>query len=416
VKKELKGLRDAQNAGAGADEINARLEAIRAIDTSGMLSDVLTDMQALMGLKSSREFKAVGDEVKTAMVDDNGKAVQGNYEANTSTANASDTARKNASKAADEKLMNEGGSTAIKAVNNGLTSFANEFPNLTAALSLTTTAVEALTAAVIASGATGLLTRSATGAATGAATAAATTAGGAAAVGTGAGAAGWLSKAGGMAKSAGVVGAAGTALWNAGGNAMTMMDDKAGAREKSEAKGGLVGAAYGTVVGGVIGSVVPVLGTALGAAAGAWLGGMAGAWVGGKNSDAPPATPAITPATGAPLTFSNQYGMSDQSKAAHSAQLRALAAPPPIQGGDSAQALIQSNAQLQQVNAQIAQLNQISNNAPLEAQMTAVAGSVAALASKPAPVTNITSNLVVDGSVVATMVNRYNGGTVARGA
>jgi hypothetical protein len=112
---------------------------------------------------------------------------------------------------------------------------------------------------------------------------------------------------------------------------------------------------------------------------------MAGAWVGGKNSDAQPATPA-------------------------------MAAPPPIQGGDSAQALIQSNAQLQQVNAQIAQLNQISNNAPLEAQMTAVAGSVAALASKPAPVTNITSNLVVDGSVVATMVNRYNGGTVARGA
>jgi hypothetical protein len=199
-----------------------------------------------------------------------------------------------------------------------------------------------------------------------------------------AGTAGWLSKAGGMAKSAGVVGAAGTALWNAGGNAMTMMDDKAGAREKAEAKGGLVGAAYGTVVGGVIGSVVPVLGTALGAAAGAWLGGMAGAWVGGKNSDSPPATPA-------------------------------MAAPPPIQGGDSAQALIQSNAQLQQVNAQIAQLNQISNNAPLEAQMTAVAGNVAALNAKSWTVT-ATIPVYVNGEMVSQTVNNINANGAARGA
>jgi phage tail tape-measure protein len=201
---------------------------------------------------------------------------------------------------------------------------------------------------------------------------------------TAAGTAGWLSKAGGMAKSAGVVGAAGTALWNAGGNAMTMMDDKAGAREKAEAKGGLVGAAYGTVVGGVIGSVVPVLGTALGAAAGAWLGGMAGAWVGGKNSDAPPATPA-------------------------------MAASPPIQGGDSAQALIQSNAQLQQVNAQIAQLNQISNNAPLEAQMTAVAGNVAALNAKSWTVT-ATIPVYVNGEMVSQTVNNINANGAARGA
>jgi hypothetical protein len=92
-----------------------------------------------------------------------------------------------------------------------------------------------------------------------------------------------------------------------------------------------------------------------------------------------------------------------------------MAASPPIQGGDSAQALIQSNAQLQQVNAQIAQLNQISNNAPLEAQMTAVAGNVAALNAKSWTVT-ATIPVYVNGEMVSQTVNNINANGAARGA
>lgn len=439
LKQEYAGLKQAQDNGASPAEIQSRLNAIEALDVSGTLSQIITDMQALGGLKGLRTFKEVGQDVQESMKNDKGEAVKGNWEANTSTTQAAIQRNGAANDQAEQRALDGGGGQAISAINDGLANLKNEFPALSAAVSASTIAMGILTAAISATGLAGILTgkggrpslpgkggktpieipaqvRNAAGQVVNAAEIAAARSAQAAA------SAGILSKAtsavtgfaksGMAAKGLGVVGA-GLTVYGAG---KTLMDSDATGHDKAaavgNAAGSLGGGWGGAAMGAALGTaLLPGIGTAVGAliggALGAWAGGAAGEAVGGavvKQNPQPPAAPAER------LTFSNQYGMSDQSRAANSAALRGG------QSEASAQALIQSNAQLQQVNAQIAQLNQISNNAPLEAQMTAVAGSVAALASKPAPVTNITSNLVVDGSVVATMVNRYNGGTVARGA
>ena len=84
------------------------------------------------------------------------------------------------------------------------------------------------------------------------------------------------------------------------------------------------------------------------------------------------------------------------------------------QGGASGQALIQSNAQLQQVNSQMAQLVQVSNNAPLQASLQAVQGGIAALNAKNYSMT-ATIPVYIDGSMVAQHVNTVNANQAARG-
>lgn len=391
LKDAYAGLKQAQAQGASAEEIQKRLDTVKQLDVSGVLSGILTDMQALGALKGLRTFEQVGKDVQSGMAGDAGQAIQGNYQANQSTAQASVDKNKAQDDVGKQKALDSGGSAAIKVVNDGLSGLKAEFPALNAALQASTVAVGMLTAAVMASTAAGVLT------------------GGKGGVrdvldsvlGGGKGKGGLGKGLGNIAKTGGkALGFAGTAI-AVGSDVMTLASADAKPVDRSGAKGSLIGSGVGAVVGGIVGTLIPVAGTALGAA----LGSAAGSWLGDKigriNYEAQQ-PPAISPQMA--TTPANSYrgeSMANNSLTASVGQAQ------------TAQ-LTQSNAQLQQVNAQIAQLQQVANNEKLLTPLGQIQSGIAALNGKPW--TFSANNIIqLDGRTIAQSVNTFNGVQAARG-
>lgn len=134
-------------------------------------------------------------------------------------------------------------------------------------------------------------------------------------------------------------------------------------------------------------------GSDIGASIMAWLGGSA---LGGKLTQ-----PAVSPALS---TAANP----DILRASTAMLTAANAAQAP-----SGQALIQSDAQLQQVNAQMSQLVQVANNAPVQQSLQAVQAGISQLNAKNYTMT-ATIPVYIDGSMVSQSVNKINANNAYR--
>lgn len=390
LKDAYAGLKQAQAQGASTEEIQKRLDTIKQLDVSGVLSGILTDMQALGALKGLRTFEQVGKDVQSGMAGDKGQAVAGNYQANQSTAKASIERNKAQDDVGKQKALDNGGSDAVKLVNDGLSELKQEFPALNAALQASTVAVSMLTAAIAASTVADVFTGGkgkgglssvldkvlGGGKKTGGLRDALGTPIGREVVSGGSG----VSKATRLGGK--VLGFAGTAV-AVGADVMTLASADAKPIDRSGAKGSLVGTGVGAAVGGIVGSLVPVVGTALGASLGGWLGGLAGDYIGRKNYDA------------------QQQSVVPQALTTNVGQMQT-------------EQLTQSNAQLQQVNAQIAQLQQVANNEKLLTPLGQIQSGIAALNGKPWSFT-ASIPVYVDGTMVTQTVNKINGTQAARG-
>lgn len=140
----------------------------------------------------------------------------------------------------------------------------------------------------------------------------------------------------------------------------------------------------GAATGAFLGSLVPIVGTAVGAAAGGAIG-MALEYF------------KPHPDAGAAQPVSNQMPT----------QPTQISAP-------QSEQLVIANAQLQQVNAQIAQLQQVANNEKLLTPLGQIQSGIAALNSKPWAFS--ANNIIqLDGRTIAQSVNTFNGVQAARG-
>lgn len=141
----------------------------------------------------------------------------------------------------------------------------------------------------------------------------------------------------------------------------------------------------GAATGAFLGSLVPVVGTAVGAAAGGAIG-MALEYF-KPHPDAGVAQP-----------------MSNQMPSQPATQISA----------PQSEQLVIANAQLQQVNAQIAQLQQVANNEKLLTPLGQIQSGIAALNGKPWSFT-ASIPVYVDGNMVTRTVNKINGIQLGRG-
>ena len=141
----------------------------------------------------------------------------------------------------------------------------------------------------------------------------------------------------------------------------------------------------GAATGAFLGSLVPVVGTAVGAAAGGAIG-MALEYF------------KPHPDAGAAQPVSNQMPVQPAAQ---------ISAP-------QSEQLVIANAQLQQVNQQIAQLNQVANNEKLLTPLGQIQSGIAALNGKPWSFT-ASIPVYVDGNMVTQTVNKINGNQFSRG-
>ena len=121
----------------GADQatIDQRFAAIAALDKTGVMAEILPDMQAGFGMRALQQFAPDGFDFRKAMLADNGRAMQTNWEANISTPYAAMQRGESAKDTAAQNALDQGGSSVVSNVYDGFSDLAAELPGVAAGLS-----------------------------------------------------------------------------------------------------------------------------------------------------------------------------------------------------------------------------------------------------------------------------------------